>query len=195
MGLFDTSQNIESIQLSLILKRAVTPDNVWLFGDSCFWFVEESHNHTDTGPMSETHYVDFNTVCDYYKDIRPVMEYFDENFDTLQINMGSDKSIPTQLGDIMRSYLPKDSNIKINPSELFIAFNNKLSRKFANIYENYMLRYKFGQRGFDMDPEKIGYFHCQFESEDSYDNYLRLGDHEKIVIHYFCPFAMVEPEK
>ena len=196
MSLFDTSQNIECVQLSLILKPAVNEHNIWVFGTNSFWFVEESHNHTDTGAMTETHSVDFNTACEYFEDIRPVIENFDENFNKIQVNTGSDKSIPLQIGDVMKEYLPKDSKITITPSELFIAFKNNIAGKFEGVYSGYKLRHDFGQRGFEVDPEKIGYFHCRFESNDEFDDYLKFGDWDKkIIVHYFYPLAMIEQGK
>lgn len=188
MGLFDSSKNITDIPVNLLFKH-LSNDCTWVFGDSCIWFIEITKTITDSGPMNEVRRTNFAVVCKYYEDIENVMKRFDEDFDKLMINPDAEKTIPEQFGDVMKSYLPSGSRLQITPTKYFISFNNHIHEFFNDIYQGYCLRHRMGQRGYDVQPEKIGYLHVQFTSDECNIN---IPPDAVLTIHWFYPLAMVE---
>jgi hypothetical protein len=182
MSLFDSTQNIEGIQLKYLLQP-INDDMLFVFGDSSIWFLEAKKTTLNEEPIVDVLKSNFETSCLWYDDVKDVVERFNENYGNLQVNTNCTKSIPTQIADVLRGYLPSSSKLEIESDPLFISFNNNLSEYFSNVYKGYVLRHKIGQRGYDPSPDNIGYLHIKFHSDSC-----TVVD---MTVHWFIPLVMV----
>ena len=185
MGLFDTAQNISNIQLKSILAP-INTDMLFVFGDKSLWFIEETKLKDDLVSMNSVRKSNLSVVYLYYEDIHAVVEGFEENYDKILVNTNEGKSIPDQLGDIFREYLPNNSTLNIKVSPLFVSLNNNMSEYFTNIYNGYRLRHEVGQKGFEVPPENIGYLYTEFHSDDYNIN------NSDLIVHWFYPLVMID---
>ena len=207
MGLFNTEENISKVPVRYLFKKLpdevgfiMTDNEIWIVETetnqtSPIWVTEEEVNQKMIEPNRYTYRVGFETVCEYYDDIRPVIENFKNDFDKLYVETGIDKTIPEQFGDIMKSYLPEHNelgNLEITPTKYFIAFNNDLYPMFKSTYQGYCLRHKLGQRGFDINPDDIGYLHVVIKF-NGYD--YKNTDNIDRTIHWFYPLAPADKDK
>lgn len=194
MGLFNTEQNISEVPVRYLFKKL--PDEVsFIMMDNEVWVVEEQANQTTIEDRCSVRRVGFDVVCAYYDDIRPVIEKFKDEFDKLYVKTDTDKTIPEQFGDIMKSYLPEHNDLgelEITPTKYFIAFNNDIYPMFTSTYQGYCLRHNMGQRGFDINPDDIGYFHVVIKF-NGYD--YKNTDNIDRIIHWFYPIALADKDK
>lgn len=175
MSLFDSEQNITYTQLNLIIGLLPQEAN---FGGACpggSWFLE-THASDDS-----VIYLNIKTVKESYTSAWDAWELFEEQFNTLQVDLNSQESVAQQLGNIIKDYI-KDPDCTSQVDDLFVSFNCNVYTSLASIYNAYILRNMVGQRGFECPPEYIGYLHIRFYFKSRPDS----------IIHWYLPMRLIK---
>ena len=181
MSLFDSEKNIQTIPLHLLLQR-LPKDSEFVFGQHYLWFKSDVDN-------PELHRTNFNRILELTGDgIKMIVSEFNEDYNNIQIDTNSQKTIPEQICEFMKSYLTSDIPIDITVDKYFIALNNHINISFKTAAEGWEIRNKIGQRGFDIPSQDIGYLHVMFDVT-------KLNLYKtKSIIHWFYPLAVVRNE-
>lgn len=181
MSLFDSEKNIQTIPLHLLLQR-LPKDSEFVFGSHYLWFRSDADDPKLNG-------TNFNHVLELTGGrIKTVVSEFNEDYDNIQIDTNSPKTIPEQVCEVMKSYLISDIPVDITVDKYFVALNNHINMTFETAAEGWEIRNKVGQRGFDIPSQDIGYLHVMFDVTG-----LNLYK-TKSIIHWFYPLAVVRNE-
>lgn len=159
MSLFDTDKNIELLQLSMFVQP-LPEDTLFVFGNSYIWFIESSE---EVGPVFRRTPVSY--VNDYYiskNEIQNIKKKINGDMNSILVDPNSSETISEQLGDIVKQYIINDQ-IVTYADKLFVSFNYNKDDVFKNIFGGYKIRHDFGQHGFDIPPENLGYLHIIFD--------------------------------
>ena len=120
--------------------------------------------------------------------IKTIVSEFNENYDNILIDTNSQKTIPEQICEIMKSYPTTDIPVDINVDKYFVSIDNRINASFETASEGWRIRNKVGQRGFDIPSQDIGYLHVMFDVS-------KLNLYKtKSIIHWFYPLAVVRNE-
>ena len=183
MGLFDSEKNIQAIPLHLLLQR-LPEDSEYVFGLHYLWFKSGVND-------PELHRINFDHVLELTGDwIKMIVSKFNEDYDNIQIDTNSKKTIPEQICEIMKSYSTTDISIDININKYFVALNNRINTSFETAAEGWEIRNRVGQKGFDIPSQDIGYLHVMFDVTKLNLNLYKT----KSIIHWFYPLAVVRNE-
>jgi len=183
MSLFDSEKNIQTIPLHLLLQR-LPKDSEFIFGQHYLWFKSDADD-------PKLHATNFNHALELTGGrIKTIVSEFNENYDNIQIDTNSPKTIPEQVCEVMKSYLVWDIPVDITVDKYFVALNNHINMSFETAAEGWEIRNKVGQRGFDIPSQDIGYLHVMFDVTklDLYKT------KTKSIIHWFYPLAVVRNE-
>ena len=123
MSLFDSEQNIRTIPLHLLLQR-LPKDAEFVFGRCYLWFISDDDN-------SKLYRINFNRVLELTGDgIKTIVSEFNEDYDNIQIDTNSQKTIPEQICEIMKSYSTTDIPVDINVDKYFVSIDNRINTSF-----------------------------------------------------------------
>ena len=181
MSLFDCEQNIQTIPLHLLLQR-LPKDSEFVFGQHYLWFKSD----VDEPELCR---INFNRVLELTGGwIKMMVSEFNEDYDNIQIDTNSQKTIPEQICEVIKSYLTPDIPVDINVDKYFVTLNNHINTSFETAIEGWEIRNRVGQRGFDVPSQDIGYLHVMFDVT-------KLNLYKtKSIIHWFYPLAVVRNE-
>lgn len=181
MSLFDSEKNIQTVPLHLLLQR-LPKDSEFVFGQHYLWFKSDVDD-------TELHWTNFNHVLELTGGgIKTIVSEFNEDYDNIQIDTNSTKTIPEQICEIMKSYSTTDIPVDITVDKYFVALNNHINISFETMAEGWEIRHRVGQKGFDIPSQDIGYLHVIFDIT-------KLNLYKtKSIIHWFYPLAVVRNE-
>lgn len=181
MGLFDISQNITHTQLNKILT--MIPGDVSFVGvpSGGVWFkemVKQDITSTTGEQYVSTEVLSYTKFEKAYKELHDVWITFINGFDKYQVNLqDEDNTVASQIGSIFKE-MATGCECEIDVFPRFLAFNECSYNILRNAYNGYVVRHQFGQRGYEHDPDKIGYLYMRFT----------FSDH---TLYWFFPLAML----
>ncbi len=181
MSLFDSEKNIQTIPLHLLLQR-LPKDSEFVFGQHYLWFKSDVDD-------PELHRINFNDISKLVGGwIKMIVSEFNEDYDNILIDISSQKTIPEQICEVMKSYSTADIPIDITVDKYFVSLNNHINTSFETVAEGWELRNKVGQRRFDIPSQDIGYLHVMFDMT-------KLNSYKtKSIIHWFYPLGVARNE-